>query len=178
MCDKAVGTHLSTIKFIFECYKTHEICYKVVHSCFFVFYSLPDQYKSQIICDEADDDSLAVLKLIFDSFVTSKMIKKLYTAFYADDGLLFFDEDSGDVTFCRDEMGIFSVNLNIFILIIILMKMVLILLFLSEFWLGIVNLKNAFKRKTSEELMPTAWHPKRWRNFCCQKIKRRNKTVF
>ena len=31
---------------------------------------------------------------------------------YADDGLLFFDEDSGDITFCCDEMGILSVNLN------------------------------------------------------------------
>ena len=31
---------------------------------------------------------------------------------YADDGLLFFDKDSGDVTFCCSEMGILSVNLN------------------------------------------------------------------
>ena len=31
---------------------------------------------------------------------------------YADDGLLFFDEDSGDVTFCCNEMGILRVNLN------------------------------------------------------------------
>ena len=38
--------------------------------------------------------------------------------------------------------------------------------------------RKAFKKKTSEQLMPTAWHPKRWQNFCCQKIKRRNKTVF
>ena len=40
------------------------------------------------------------------------MIKKLYTALYADDGWLFFDEDHGDITFCSDEMGILSVNLN------------------------------------------------------------------
>ena len=31
---------------------------------------------------------------------------------YTDDGLLFFDEDSGCVTFCCNEMGIVSVNLN------------------------------------------------------------------
>ena len=54
------------------------------------------------MCDEAVDDSLAALKLIPDWFVTSKMIKKLFTI------LLF-----------------------------------LILLFLSDFWLGILNLKNA-----------------------------------
>ena len=57
--------------------------------------------------DEAVDDSLAALKLIPELFATSKMIKKLCTALYVDDGLLFFDEDSGDVTFCCDEMGIF-----------------------------------------------------------------------
>ena len=40
------------------------------------------------------------------------MIKKLYNALYTDDGPLFLDEDSGDVTFCCNEMGILSVNLN------------------------------------------------------------------
>ena len=52
------------------------------------------------------------LKLIPNWFVTSKMIKKLYTALYADHGLLFFDEDSGNITFCCNEMGILTVNLN------------------------------------------------------------------
>ena len=40
------------------------------------------------------------------------MIKNLYTDLYADDGLLFFNEDSGDVTFSCNEMGILNVNLN------------------------------------------------------------------
>ena len=40
------------------------------------------------------------------------MIKNLYTASYADDVLRFLDENSGDTTFCCDEMGILSVNLN------------------------------------------------------------------
>ena len=42
------------------------------------------------MCHEAVDDCLAALKLIPDWFVTSKMIKKLFTALYANDGLLFF----------------------------------------------------------------------------------------
>ena len=47
------------------------------------------------------------------------------------------------------------------------MKMILILLFLSNFWLGILNLKNAKDLKNiSEKLMPRSWYPKRWRNFC------------
>ena len=40
------------------------------------------------------------------------MIKKLYTALYADNGVPIFDEDSGDDTFYCNEMGISIANLN------------------------------------------------------------------
>ena len=40
------------------------------------------------------------------------MIEKLYIALSTDDGLLFSDEDSRDVTFCCNKMGILSLNLN------------------------------------------------------------------
>ena len=72
----------------------------------------PDKYKAQKMCDVAVDDCLAALKLIPDWFFTSNMIKKLFTALYTDSDLLFSDEDSGNVTLCRNEMGILSVNLN------------------------------------------------------------------
>ena len=39
--------------------------------------------------DEAVDESPAALKLITDWFVTSKIIKKLYTALHEDNGLVF-----------------------------------------------------------------------------------------
>ena len=42
-------------------------------------------YISQRKCCEAVDDSLAALKLIYDQFVTSKMIKTHYTALHADE---------------------------------------------------------------------------------------------
>ena len=64
------------------------------------------------MCDKAVDDSLAALKFIPDWFVVSKMVQKLYTALYVDDGLLFFYEDSGNVTFCYNKMCILSVNFN------------------------------------------------------------------
>ena len=54
------------------------------------------------------------------------------------------------------------------------MKMILLLLFLSEFWLGILILKNEKQLKNiSEELMPIAWHPKKWLNFCISKDERK-----
>ena len=64
------------------------------------------------VCDEAVDGSLAALELIPDWFVTSKMINKFFTALYADENILYFNEDSGNVVFCCNEMDILSVNLN------------------------------------------------------------------
>ena len=65
---------------------------------------------------------------------------------------------------------VFLIN-NLIILtlaILIMMNMIQILLFLSELLLGIVNLKKwkALKKELNEELMPVAWHPNRWWNFC------------
>ena len=119
MCDKSVDTHPLTIKYIPKYYNTQGMCNKAVQGCFFYFDSIPDQYRTQEICDivvslypflivycsdkcktqriydETVDDSLAALRAIPDWFVTSKIIKKIYAALYADDGLLLFDE------FCR-----------------------------------------------------------------------------
>ena len=56
--------------------------------------------------------------------------------------------------------------------------------FLSSFFvkhIGILNSKKAkhFKKKISEELLPVAWHPKRWWNFCMpEDEKKRNQTNF
>ena len=89
---------------------------RVVSEDPFMIVYLPDKYKTQRMCDEAVDDSLEALKLIPDWFVTSKIIEKLYTALYADENILYFNEDSGDVIFCCNEMGTLSVNLSNIIL--------------------------------------------------------------
>ena len=167
MCDKAVDTHPTAIKYVPGCYKTQETCNNGSSQMFFVFYSILDQYKIQEVCDivvslysiliiycldryiiekmrdKAVDDSLAALKLIPDWFVTTKMIKKLDTALQSDDGLLFFDEDSGDVTFRCDKIGILNVNLSNINLDNNFDEDNLDILFSSDFWFGIVNLKNA-----------------------------------
>ena len=93
------------------------------------------------MCDKAVDHSLAALKLIFDWIAASKMIKVLFTALYVDEKILYFIDDSGDVIFSDDEIGIHNVDVNDINLN--KMKMILILLFLSDFCLGISNLKSA-----------------------------------
>ena len=78
----------------------------VSEDLFLIVYCL-DKYKNQRMCDEAVDDSLAALKLIPDWFVTSKMIKERFTALYADENILYFNEDSGNV-----DLNILNIDLN------------------------------------------------------------------
>ena len=60
--------------------------------------------------DVSVDDSLAALKFIPDWFVTSEMIKKRFTALYAGEKILYFNEDFDDAVF--NEMGIVNIDLN------------------------------------------------------------------
>ena len=69
------------------------------------------------------------------------MIKKRYNALFSDDDILFFDGDSGNVTFSSDEMSILSVDLNIINLDETnFLKMILKLSFMLDFWLATTNL--------------------------------------
>ena len=71
------------------------------------------------------DDFLSELKFV----LTNKMIKKLHTALYADDDILYFREDCSDAIFLCNEMVILNIDPNdINLMILILMKMILKLL--------------------------------------------------
>ena len=92
---------------------------------------IPEKYKTQQMFDETVDDFLPTLNFVFDWFVTSKMIKKLFTALYADENMQIL------VMFCLIIMK------WVYLTIINLTRMILVLFFMSDFWLGILNLKNA-----------------------------------
>ena len=109
--DKAVNGCFFVYDSIPVWYKTQEMCDRVVSEDPFLIVYCPDKYMTQTMCDEAIDDSLAALKLIPGWVVTSKIIKKLYTALYADENILYFDEDSYNVFSCN-EMGILNIDLN------------------------------------------------------------------
>ena len=55
------------------------------------------------------DDFLPVLKFAPYWFVTSKIIKKLHNALFADYDILYFDEDSSNITFSGDENSKYAV---------------------------------------------------------------------
>ena len=97
-------------------YKTQEMCDRVVSEDPFLIVYCPDRYKTYRMCDEAVDDSQEVLKFIPDWFVASKMFKKLFTSLYTDDNIIYFNENSGDVIFSCNEMGILSLDLTNIIL--------------------------------------------------------------
>ena len=56
------------------------------------------------MCNKSVDDFPPSLKFLPDWFVTNKMTKKLITALYADDNILYFNEDAGNVVFSCNEM--------------------------------------------------------------------------
>ena len=188
MCDKAVDTYPSTIKFVPKCFMIQEMCDKAVNRYYFVFDSIRNRYKTQEICDkivsedpcfiiyypdkyvtrkisdEAIGDSIATLKLVPDRFVTSKMIKKLFTALYADENILYFNEDSGNVVFSCNEIVILNIDFNNINLdnnfdeddpdTTILTRILA--------WHTKFEKRKALEKDISEELMPPAWHPNRW----------------
>ena len=118
--------------------------------------------------EKAINESIATQKLIPDWSVTSKMIKKLFTALYADENILYFDEGSGDVVFKCNEMGILNIDLNNVSLdnsfdeddpdTIIPIR-------LLGCHIKFVKRKE-LKKQLSEELMPVAWHLDRCWDWC------------
>ena len=58
------------------------------------------------MCDAPVDDVVAPSKVISDSFVTSNVVKKIYTALYSDNNIVYFNENYGDVEeiLCREDV--------------------------------------------------------------------------
>ena len=102
------------------------------------------------MCNKAVDDFLTGLKFVPDWFATSKMIKKLVTALYADTNILYFNEDSDNAVFsCNKWVFLVLILIISTLLIPIMMKMIQKLLFILDFWLGILNLKKVKHLKKS-----------------------------
>ena len=91
------------------------MCDKIISENDFILKYCPDKYVTQKMCDEVVADFLPTLNFVPDWFVASKVIKikKLFTALYADDNIVYFDEESANaVLFNFDEMGILDIDLN------------------------------------------------------------------
>ena len=87
------------------------MCGRVVSEDRFLILHCLAKYITQKMCDKAVDDSLASLKRIPARLVTSRMIKELFTALFAEENVLNFNEDSGNIFSCN-KMGILNIDLN------------------------------------------------------------------
>ena len=97
---------------VLDRYKSQEIRDKVVHNDpFIIKYSL-HRYKTQEMCDKAVDHFLSAVKFVPDFFVKSKLIRNLNNALWADDDILAIYKYSSNVTLSSDEMGILNVDIN------------------------------------------------------------------
>ena len=144
------------------------MCDSIVSEDHVLIVHCPDKYITQKMCNKAVDDSPVALKLIHDWFVTSKIIKNFFTALYAHENILYFNEDSGNVAFSCNEVGILNIDLNNINLdnnfnedapdTIILIRLLACHIKFKK--------HKELKKKISKELMPIAWHPKRWRDWC------------
>ena len=138
MCDKAVDSCPFVFDSIPDWCTTQKICDKAFSEDSFMLKYCLDRYKTQEICDKAVDNFLQALKLVTDWFVTRKIIKKL-----ADDNILFLDENSGNVTFSSDKVGIVSVNLNIINTYDTnFYKYDLKIIIYARLWFGIININH------------------------------------
>ena len=97
------------------------------------------------------------------------MIKKLFTAVYANENILYFDDDFGNVVFNYNEMGILTIDLNCINLddnnfdeddsgTIIHVRLLA--------WHTKFEKHKALKKELNREPMPVAWHPNRWWDWC------------
>ena len=68
--------------------------------------------KPKKMCCEVDDDCLAGLKFIPDSFVTRKMLEMFQDALLTNDDILFLVEEFIKVTIFASEMNILGVDLD------------------------------------------------------------------
>ena len=89
-----------------------------------------------------------------------KVIKKLKDDIFSNDNIIFVNEDSNHVTFFGGEMSILSVDLDkINLDMLIMMKMILKLLFMSDLWLGLINISNANHVKRYKQRIKVSEYP-------------------
>ena len=136
------------------------MCIRAVETCSFVFDSVPNWYKTQGKYDEDVDDFLPTINFVPDWPVTSKTIKKPFTALYADENIIYVDEDFCNVVFICNEFGFLNIDHNCINLDndnfdkddLVTIVHVRILAWCIKF-----EKRKALKKELNEELIPVAW---------------------
>ena len=125
----------------------------------------PDKYKSKETCGNAVDDVLVALKFVLDWFLTNKLLEKLDSSIFANGDIFFHDVDCNNIIFPNDDVVLSNIDLiNINLDDDIFDED-------DPETINHVRLmtgRNRFKqcKACKREIMPLAWHPIRWWNWC------------
>ena len=106
--------------------------------------------------------------LLLIGLLQVKWLKNLI-ALYADDNILYFNEESGNALFSCNEMSIVSIDFNNIKLdntIYVEDDSGTIIHIWHLAWYIKSEKSKALKKKWNEGLMLIVWHPTRWLNFC------------
>ena len=121
------------------------------------------------MCDCVVDNFVVTLKFVADWFVTNKMIEKLDNSVFSNADIFFRDVDSNISTLFRNDVGFNTIDFNNINLdddnfdeddpetnnYVRLMT-----------WHNRFEQLKACKKEISKELIPVAWLPTKWCNWC------------
>ena len=150
-------------------YKTQEMCDKVVSKEPFMLKCCLDRYETQELCDKAVDAYLPPLKFVPDWFVTNKMLGKHENVVFSNDDIDLDDIDSDVVTYFSDDIGFNTIDLNNINLDDDNFDEddpeIIIHVRLMA-WCNTYKQHKACKKELRKELMLVAWNLARWWNWC------------
>ena len=151
MCDEAVRREPYTLYYVPDHHKTQGMCNEAVRREPCTLWHVPDHFKTQDMCNEAVEEDPYTLKFVSDPLTTQKLCddavcKDAFSFQYAPDWFvtqqqigLWGDDDE----YCNNDE-------------------------LIEWYDG-YDKRKAQKAKIKEELIPIAWHPSRWWDWCVSK---------
>ena len=164
MCDKAVRRHAWQLEDVPNYFKTQEMSNKTMCKVPAVFFLVPDRFKTQEMCIESLEVGSWLLNDVPDHFKTQEMCDKAvrddssYLRYVPDcfvtrDGVYMWYDNSD--YYDDDEDNFFK-------------------------WYNAFQKLETQKASIKEELLPIAWHPSRWWDWCMseEEKKKVRKIVF
>ena len=146
MCNKAVEKDLWLLTEVPSHFKTQKMCNKAVDDSPWLLEYVTDQYKTKEMCDKAVKDNPFSMQFVPDWFVTKDCVYMWYDDLYDDDGNNWDDDGYYDVDsdhWDNDD------NEDKFLE-----------------WYDGYKKQKAQKASIKEELLPIAWYPSRYWDWC------------
>ena len=153
MCDEAVRNIPCMMLFVIDHLKTMEICNEIMRIMPEALHRIPDRFKTQEMCKKAVEADPSNLKIVLGHFKSQEMCDKALRDdpfslqyvpvwFVTREGLYMWYDDYYDGDYWVDDDDKFF---N---------------------WYNGYQKRKAQKAQIKKELLPIAWHPLRWWDWC------------